>query len=87
MRRRKWRLQHSEVVELVVDAAGKVRSAKIINGTDNPLVEAIRGMAIHSRIPQRKPCCMPFQAQRVGSEIDAHYTNAAVLGVSPAIEK
>jgi hypothetical protein len=30
---------------------------------------------------------MPFQAQRVGSEIDAHHTNAAVLGVSPAIEK
>jgi hypothetical protein len=33
----------NEVVELVVDAAGKVRSAKIINGTDNPLVEASAG--------------------------------------------
>ena len=30
---------------------------------------------------------MPFQAQRVGSEIDAHYTNAAVLGVSPSNRK
>lgn len=30
----------NELVELVVDAAGKVRSAKIINGTDNSLVEA-----------------------------------------------
>ena len=33
----------NETIELVVDAAGKVRSAKIINGTDNPLVEASAG--------------------------------------------
>lgn len=33
----------SEVVELVVDAAGKVRSAKVIHGTDKPLIEASTG--------------------------------------------
>jgi hypothetical protein len=33
----------NEVMELVVDAAGKVRSAKVINGTDEPLVQASSG--------------------------------------------
>ncbi len=33
----------NEMVELVVDAAGKVHSAKVINGTDEPLVKASAG--------------------------------------------
>jgi hypothetical protein len=33
----------NETIELVVDAAGKVHSAKVINGTDDPLVEASAG--------------------------------------------
>jgi hypothetical protein len=32
-----------EMVELVVDAAGKVRSAKVVGGTDKPLVDATAG--------------------------------------------
>ena len=33
----------NEIVELVVDAAGKVHSAKIVNGTDEPLIKASAG--------------------------------------------
>jgi hypothetical protein len=35
--------REDETVELVVDAAGKVRSAKIVNGEDNKLVQAASG--------------------------------------------
>ena len=33
----------NEVMELVIDAAGKVHSAKMLNGTDEPLVKASAG--------------------------------------------
>jgi hypothetical protein len=33
----------NEAIELVVDAAGKVRSAKVLNGVDEPLVQASAG--------------------------------------------
>jgi hypothetical protein len=45
----------NETIELVVDAAGKVRSAKIVKGSDNPLVKASSGWhfipAFHDGVP------------------------------------
>jgi hypothetical protein len=45
----------NETIELVVDAAGKVRSAKILKATDNPLVQASSGWhfipAFHDGLP------------------------------------
>ena len=51
----------NEMVELVVDAAGKVRSAKVINGTDEPLVEASAGWQFIPAFRDGRPVACRFR--------------------------
>jgi hypothetical protein len=51
----------NEVVELVVDAAGKVRSAKVISGTDAPLVEASAGWQFIPAFSDGRPVACRFR--------------------------
>lgn len=51
----------NEVVELVVDAAGKVRSAKVIHGTDKPLTEASAGWQFIPAFRDGRPVACRFR--------------------------
>ena len=51
----------NEMVELVVDAAGKVRSAKVINGTDELLVEASAGWQFIPAFRDGRPVACRFR--------------------------
>jgi hypothetical protein len=51
----------NEMVELVVDAAGKVRSAEVINGTDEPLVEAAPGWQFIPAFHDGRPVACRFR--------------------------
>jgi hypothetical protein len=51
----------NEVVELVVDAAGKVRSAKVIHGTDKPLIEASAGWQFIPAFRDGRPVACRFR--------------------------
>jgi hypothetical protein len=51
----------NEMVELVVDAAGKVRSAKVINGTDEPLVQASAGWQFIPAFRDGRPVACRFR--------------------------
>lgn len=51
----------NEVVELVVDAAGKVRSAEVIHGTDKPLIEASAGWQFIPAFRDGRPVACRFR--------------------------
>jgi hypothetical protein len=51
----------NEVVELVVDAAGKVRSATVIHGTDKLLVEASAGWQFIPAFRDGRPVACRFR--------------------------
>ena len=53
--------REDEVVELVVDAAGKVRSAKIVNGVDKKLVEAAAGWHFIPAFRDERPVACRFR--------------------------
>jgi hypothetical protein len=53
--------REDEIVELVVDAAGKVRSAKIINGVDKKLVEAAPGWHFIPAFRDDRPVACRFR--------------------------
>jgi hypothetical protein len=51
----------NEAIELVVDAAGKVRSAKVINGVDEPLVQASAGWQFIPAFRDGRPVACRFR--------------------------
>jgi hypothetical protein len=51
----------NEMVELVVDAAGKVRSAKVLNGVDEPLIEASAGWQFIPAFRDGRPVACRFR--------------------------
>jgi len=51
----------NEMVELVVDVAGKVHSAKIINGSDKPLIEATAGWHFIPAFRDGRPVACRFR--------------------------
>jgi hypothetical protein len=53
--------REEEVVELVVDAAGKVRSAKIVDGVDKKLVEAALGWHFIPAFRDKRPVACRFR--------------------------
>jgi hypothetical protein len=53
--------REEEVVELVVDAAGKVRSAKIVDGSDKKLVEAAMGWHFIPAFRDERPVACRFR--------------------------
>jgi hypothetical protein len=53
--------REDEIVELVVDAAGKVRSAKIVNGADKKLVEAASGWHFIPAFREGRPVACRFR--------------------------
>jgi hypothetical protein len=72
----------NETIQLVVDAAGKVHSAKILNGVDEPLVQASAGWQFIPAFRDGRPvACRFLPAQHMESEIaDRGYHS--VWGVS-----
>jgi hypothetical protein len=53
--------REDEIIEMVVDAAGKVRSAKIVNGVDKKLVEAAAGWHFIPAFLEEKPVACRFR--------------------------
>lgn len=53
--------REDEIVELVVDAAGKVRSAKIVNGVDEKLVDAASGWHFIPAFRDAQPVACRFR--------------------------
>jgi hypothetical protein len=53
--------REDEVVELVVDAAGKVRTAKVVNGVDQKLVEAASGWHFIPAFRDKRPVACRFR--------------------------
>jgi len=53
--------RQDEIVELVVDGAGKVRSAKIVNGTDKKLVDATSGWHFIPAFQDGRPVACRFR--------------------------
>jgi hypothetical protein len=53
--------REEEVVELVVDAAGKVHSAKIVDGSDKKLVEAAMGWHFIPAFREERPVACRFR--------------------------
>jgi hypothetical protein len=51
----------NEMVELVVDVAGKVHSAKVINGTDEPLIKASAGWQFIPAFSDRRAVTCRFR--------------------------
>ncbi len=51
----------NETIELVVDAAGKVHSAKVINGADEPLVQATAGWQFIPAFRDGRPVACRFR--------------------------
>lgn len=54
-------LPTNEVVELVVDVVGKVHSAKIINGSDKPLIDATAGWQFIPAFRNGRPIACRFR--------------------------
>jgi hypothetical protein len=48
-------------LELVVDVAGKVHSAKVINGVDKPLIEATAGWQFIPAFRDGRPIACRFR--------------------------
>lgn len=51
----------NETIELVVDAAGKVRSAKVLNGVDEPLLQASTGWQFIPAFRDGRPVACRFR--------------------------